>query len=678
MRSGISRIAFAVLFCLLGVTGFSQTFRGGITGTVSDASGASIAGVTVQAVSSGTGLRRETTTTSAGEFAFQDLPLGQYLVTATQSGFDQLKVDKVEVEVGKVTSLRLTLKVASQSQTVEVAATAVNIDVDTSTLNEVIPSKAVQDMPLNGRDFTQLVKLAPGVNGAGSINGARLAQNNWQIDGADNNDLWHNSAAVNQGGVSGIAGTLLPIDAIDQFSIQSNANAEAGRNGGGSINMVIKSGSNALHGSLYYFNRNDALAANTPFAPAGTPKPKLKNNQFGGSVGGPVVKDKLFFFLTYERQKFIVGNGTGATEPSAAWVSQATAVLQQANVPVNSATQNVLSFWPARGRNGAAASPNFFGSDNSVDYSDNGIGKVDYLINSKNNLAFRYFVGTGAQTAPAGSPYHEYYQVAPSRMQNYSLVFNSVITPKLVNQLLLGVNYFKQTFNDFDTSFNPVSAGLNTGVTSPTLLGAPNITINGFDAIGLTPPLGRIDTTGHINETLSYVTGHHQLRFGGEYRRARLDVFYQRNARGTFTFDGTQGPWAKSATISDNVKSLADYLAGDVSSSSLQVGHMQDNYYMNAGSLFAQDTFKITPNFTLNYGVRWEYFGPFFDTTNQISVFIPSKGGIVFPGRPLGSTPSIRRAGTTLRRVWDSRTRQERATEWSSAGGGASSTIRRT
>jgi hypothetical protein len=584
-----------------------------------------------------TGLKRDTTTTPAGEFAFQDLQLGDYEVSASQSGFDQLKVEKVAVEVGKITNLRLTLKIASQSQAVEVAATAVNIDVDNSTLNEVIPDKAVQDMPLNGRDFTQLVKLAPGVNGAGSINGARIAQNNWQIDGADNNDLWHNSAAINQGGVSGVAGTLLPIDAIDQFSVQSNANAESGRNGGGSINMVIKSGTNSLHGSLYYFNRNDALAANTPFAPAGSPKPKLKNNQFGGSVGGPIVKDKLFFFLTYERQKFIVGNGNGATEPSAAWVAEATAVLQQYNVPVNSATLNVLSFWPARGRTGPATSPNFFSTDDSNNYSDNGIGKIDYQINDKNSLAFRYFVGTGAQTAPVGSPYHEYYQVAPSRMQNYSLVLNSVITTKLVNQLLLGVNYFKQTFNDFDTGFNPVAAGLNTGVTSQTLLGSPDISISGFDEIGLTPPLGRIDTTGHITESLSYLTGRHQLRFGGEYRRARLDVFYARNARGTFTFDGTQGPWANNASISDNVKSLADYLAGDVSSSSIQVGHLQDNYYMNAGSLFAQDTFKFSRNLTFNFGLRWEYFGPFYDTTHQISTFVASKGGIVFPGQGIGS-----------------------------------------
>ncbi len=629
-------LAIAALMVLLSAVSYSQTFRGGIAGTIVDASGGAIAGATVQASNPATGLKRETQTTSAGEFNFQDLPPGLYDVTVTQAGFDRIRYEKVAVEVGKVSTVKATLKVASQTQTVEVAAAAVTIDSETSTINQVIPNKAVQDMPLNGRDFTQLVKLAPGVNGAGSINGTRTMQNNWQIDGADNNDAWHNAAAVNQGGVSGVAGTLLPIDAIDQFSVQTNANAEAGRNGGGSINMVIKSGTNQIHGSLYYFNRNDALAANTPFAPAGSSKPKLKNNQFGGSVGGAIIKDKLFYFATYERQKFIVGNGNSNTEPSDAWVQQAQAVMNRYGVPVNPVSTALLSFWPQRGRTGPATTNNFFSSDNSNNYSDNGIAKIDYVINSKNNLAFRWFAGTGAQTAPVGSAFVDYYQVAPSRMQNYSLVLNSVITNKLVSQTLFGVNYFKQTFNDFNTGFNPVAAGLNTGVTNPGLTGSPDIAISGFDEIGLTPPLGRIDTTGHITETASYTSGKHQLRFGGEYRRAVLDVFYQRNARGTFSFDGTQGPWANDATVSNNLKSLSDFLAGKVSSSTIQVGQMQDVYYMNSWSWFVADTYKLNRKLTLNYGVRHEYFGPFYDHDNRFSVFLPNKG-ITFLNEGLGS-----------------------------------------
>ena len=630
------RFATTIMLLSAALPAIGQTFRGAVTGSVADATGAVIAGANVKLVSSATGLSREIPTTASGDFVFQDLPPGTYTLTISQAGFQTVRVENVEVEVGRVSSVAVKLNVAQQATAVEVTATAGALETDSSALNAVIPSRAVQDVPLNGRDFTQLVKLVPGVNGAGSLNGGRIDQKNWQIDGADNNDLWHNSVSVNQGGVSGVAGTLLPIDAIDQFSIQSHGAAETGRNAG-SINMVIKSGTNDLHGSLYYFNRNDALAARTPFAPTGSATPKLKNNQFGGSVGGPVIRNKLFYFLTYERQKFLIGNQTGATEPSAAWVNLATAVLNRYNVSVNSATLNVLSFWPARGRTGPAASPNFFSTDNSDNYSDNGIGKIDYLINDKHNVAFRYFVGTGQQTAPVGSPYHEYYQVAPSRMHNFSLVYNWVITPKLVNQVLAGVNYFKQVFVDFDTSFNPVANGLNTGVTNPTLLGAPDILISGFDEIGLTPPLGRIDTTGHLNETLTYTTGPHQFRFGGEYRRSRGDIFYNRNGRGAFTFDGSQGPWGNDTTVPDNVKSLADYLAGFVQSSSIALGDQQRDYYANDFNWFAQDAWKVFRSFTLNLGVRWDYFAPFHDPTNRISTFIPSLGGIVYTGHGIDS-----------------------------------------
>ena len=620
----------AVFFCCIGAVN-GQTFRGSINGSVSDPSGAAIAGAAVKAANIATGLTREALSSSAGEFSFQDLPLGVYQLTATQAGFEVKKIDNINVEVSKISTVPIVLGVATQASTVEISASNVNVETTTVTLATVIPTKAVQDIPLNGRDFTQLVKLAPGVNGAGSINGTRLSSNNWQIDGADNNDLWHNSAAVNQGGVSGVAGTLLPIEAIDQFSVTTNGTAEFGRNGGGSVNMVIKSGTNALHGSLYYFNRNDALSAETPFAPAGTPKPKLKNNQFGGSVGGPIIHNKTFFFLTYERQKLIVGNGNSGTEPSAAYVDSATALLNANHIAVNPVATNLLSFWPARGRTGPAAPFNFFSSDDSVDYSDNGIAKIDHTFNQNHSLSARWFVGTGSQTAPVGSPYHEYYQVAPSRMQNYSVVYNAVLSPRIVNQLLLGVNYFKQTFNDFETGYNPVALGLNTGNTNATLLGAPNINVNGFDSVGLTPPLGRIDTTGHLLNTLTYTLGRHQLRAGMEFRRSRGDVFYQRNKRGTFNFDGSQGPWANDPGVSDSTKALADFLAGYVQSSSITRGNLQRNYYANLYMAFVQDTFQVNPHLNLNYGVNWVYQSPYSDPTNRISTFIPGRG-IVFTG----------------------------------------------
>ncbi len=561
--------AAAFLAVALSVATMAQTFRGAISGTVTDQTGAALSGAKIKVENDATGLTRELTAGSNGDYAFQDLPLGKYTVTVSQTGFQTLRVANLNVAVGSVTALPVKLEVARQAMSVEVVSAPVALETESTALNSVVNNTAVQNAPLNGRDFRQLINLAPGVNGAGSLNGGRSDQTNWQIDGADNNDLWHNSVAVNQGGVGGIPGPYCR----STPSTNSRCKAAATRNPDATAPGQSTSSSSRARTRftvrLYYFNRNDALAEPNPFTPVGKAKGKLKNNQFGGSLGGPIVKNKLFYFLTYERQKLIIGNNSGALEPSPAWVSLAQGVLSRFNVPVNPVSLNLLSFWPAQGRTGPATNPNAFANDNSDNYSDNVIGKIDYNINDKNTLAFRYFVGTGKQTAPVGSPYSpfaNYFQIAPSRMHNFSLVHNAVITPRIVNQLVAGVNYFKQVFIDADTSFNPIAAGLNTGVTNPTLIGSPDITVGGFDELGPTPPLGRIDTTGHLTDTVTYTAGAHQLRFGGEYRRSRGDVFYQRNGRGTFAFDGSQGPWSTDRTLDGNTKALADFLAGYVQS----------------------------------------------------------------------------------------------------------------
>ncbi len=607
-----------------------QTFRGGVSGSVLDQSGATVANASVKLVGTDTGLTRTVQTTNAGEFNFQDLPLGKYSLTIQQSGFRPEQINAINVEAGKIFNLQAKLSVATQAMAVEVSAASVAIETTSSALTSVIPTKAILDVPLNGRDFTQLLKLNPGTNAAGSVNGTRTNGINWQIDGADNNDQWHNSAAVNQGGVSGIAGTILPIDAIDEFSLQTNNNAEQGRNSGGTLNLIIKSGTNDFHGSLYYFNRNEFLAARNWFTPATSPVQELRNNQEGGSLGGPIWRNHTFFFLTYEQQNFVAGNTAQGTAPSQAWVSQSEQVLARKGVPVNPVSLNLInSLWPANSLTGPATQNNFFSSANNISDSYNGIVKIDHIFNERNNIAFRYFGGTGSQTQDVGSAIPYYYQVAPSRMHNFSLVYNEVLSPKFVAQTLVGINYFKQVFNDANSGFNIPALGLNTGVTDPSLYGSPDIAISGFDEIGLTPHLGRIDTTGHIDETFTYTAGSHQLRFGGEFRRSRLDVFYDRNKRGAFTFDGSQGNWG---TGNASLDSLSDFLAGYVApnNATITYGDLQRDYYLNGASMFFQDSWKVRPNLTLNYGLNWTFQTPITDPTGRISTFIPSKGGITY------------------------------------------------
>ena len=314
-------VLWTTLMLLLVATSlFSQTFRGAINGSVTDASGAVVNGATVKATNTGTGVAITSVTTSDGQFAFQDLPLGTYKIEVTMSGFRPAAVDNVAVTAGGAYTLPVKLSPAGAGTTVvEVSAASLTLDTTTAAQDNILTTEAVQDVPMNGRDFTQFAAVQPGyggysVGGFGSLNGTRANQMNWQIDGVDNNDFWHNIPAVNQGGVSGIAGIIMPLDAIDEFAAQTNSNAEGGRNAGGIVNVVLKSGANGIHGSAYYFNRNTAFGAATPFFnpssfPAGVPtkKPPLRNENYGFSLGGPIIKDKTFWFITFEKQKYTIG-----------------------------------------------------------------------------------------------------------------------------------------------------------------------------------------------------------------------------------------------------------------------------------------------------------------------------------------------------------------------------------
>jgi len=628
----VTRLLLISLFVLTALG--AQTFRGAIAGVVIDASDAAIPEAIVQAVNKATGLTRSTITTASGDFLIPDLPLGLYTVTVTKQGFQTLKTDNLEVAVSRTTNLTAKLSVAQQASIVEVNASAAAIETTSSTLAGVVGPRMVQDLPMNGRDFRQMIKLTPGVSPASSsVNGMRTSGNNYQIDGADNNDAFHNTSAVNQGGVSGIAGTLLPVEAIDQFSVVTNASADFGRNGGSNVNLVIKSGTNAFHGSAYYFNRNEYFSSYSPFQnPAADKKRVMRNDQWGFSAGGPMVKNKLFFFTTFEGQKAIAALSLRSTHPSTAWVEQARGVLARYGVTASPVAANLLNFWPSRYNNLPATVNNFVAGDQNDYDSYNGIVKLDYAISSNHSLSARYFGGTGKQAALVADavPYREFFQVAPSRMHNYAVNLSSTLSPRMVNQVLLGANYFLQVFNDADISYNPIAAGLNTGVPqNGSLAGSPTLRITNFTGASATQPLGRIDTTGHITDNLAWTVGKHQLKIGGEYRRSHFDIFYDTNKRGSFTFDGTRGPWAADASVSAPLRSLADFMAGYLTGNSgatIVRGQLQRDYRMNNFDWWVHDNVQLTQKFNLNFGVRWSYVGPLYDTRSSITAFRPGRG----------------------------------------------------
>lgn len=658
MKSFPSRICVALMALLftMACTMSGQTYRGGVAGAVQDSTGAAVPHAKMTLTGTDTGYQRTMESTTSGDYSFQDLPLGVYSLEVTGTGFQATKVDKITVRPGQVYSLDVKLGVASSTEQVEVSAAAIALDTVSSTNNSVVNEKAVSDIPLNGRDFTQLIKIVPGYNGAGSINGARTNQNNYQIDGADNNDIWQNGAAANQSGVNGIAGVTLPIDAIDQFNVQSNGNAEAGRNAGSLISLAIKTGTNKFHGTGYYFNRNEFFSARSPFLTSAR-KAKLRNIQFGGSLGGPIIKDKLFFFVNYERQKFVIGNTAPATEPTTAYVAAGTALLQKHGIPVNPLSLNLLSLWPQGNKpTGPAQVSNFFDGRPQTGYSDNAIGNLNYQITSRQTLRAQAFVGTGRQVAPVGANVYDYYQVAPDITQNFSLSHNWAVTQHLSNQLLGAVGVFNQTFNDAVHNQNIPALGLNTGVNNSSLFGAPSINLTGLDPIGITQPLGRKDYTGHITEVATLVSGKHQYRFGGEYRRNYMDLQYQRNVRGTFNFNGTATSNANvqallpagatrydnDTTVNSDIRVMADYLAGYVASSSFTQGVLRRGIYQNTFAVFGQDQFQVSSILTLNYGLRYEYNAP-ITSNGQLSVFRPGMAGadafgLVIAGGPTGIT----------------------------------------
>jgi hypothetical protein len=641
------RIGAAFLLLSLTIVAYGQTFRGALSGAVTDSTGAALPGATVKLDNPSTGLSRSAITAETGDFFFADLPLGAYTLTVALPGFESRKVDKVEVAVSKTTNINVQLGVAKQEQIIEVSAAAVNLETTSSDLSAVVNTKEVQELPINGRDFRQMIKLSPGVTSSASpsVNGARTTSNNYQIDGADNNDaMFGGFPAQNQPGVAGIPGGLVPVDAIDQFSVQTNAGADMGRNAGANINMVIKSGTNDLHGTVYFFNRNEDLASPAPTLAPGSRPQEIRNNQPGFSLGAPIRKNKDFFFVAGEIQLAIAGESILDTSPSAAWLQSAQAVLAKYNVPVNPVSMNLLTIYPAISRTGPATTNNYLAQQLNTYNSYNAIIRIDHRFTDIHSISARYMGSTGTQIADVGSHFRDFFQAAPMHVHNFSVVENSIFSPKMVNQLTLATNYFLQTFQDNNLNFNPIGMGLNTGSTQ---IGAPTINITGFDYVGATQPAGRIDTTGHITDNLSYTAGRHQLKFGGEYRRSVLDVAYFNNVRGTFNFDGTRGPWSGDSTVSNTLKALSDFLAGEPTNSSgatIARGAPEPLFLINSLVWWAHDNFQVNSDLNLNFGIRWDYDGVLHDKDGVLANFFPGEGFVnrqLYPGDLKDYSPRI-------------------------------------
>ncbi|MFZ0813892.1 MAG: carboxypeptidase-like regulatory domain-containing protein, partial [Candidatus Sulfotelmatobacter sp.] len=314
MRSGT---AIKVLFAILTSIAFlsAQTYQGRILGTVTDSSGAVVANAKVTVTNVATNVSRTLMTNNAGEYTAPDLDPGTYAVSAEAAGFKKTRSNSVILEVARDAQVNLRLQPGAVTETVEVSADEALLDTTDSTLNGVVGNKAINELPLEGRDFQNLLPLHPGVQrtpGGGfqsiTSNGNRPDENNFFIDGATDNDVYYGESVVNEAGIQGTPASFLPLDAIQEFNTQESPSAEYGDKPGVVMNLGLKSGTNDIHGSAYYFTRNSAFDARNYFDPAPQKASALIMHEFGVSIGGPIKKDKWFYFVNYEGIRDKVGN----------------------------------------------------------------------------------------------------------------------------------------------------------------------------------------------------------------------------------------------------------------------------------------------------------------------------------------------------------------------------------
>src|SRR5579872_3045159 len=658
-----------LLFVLLAVVSLSaQTFRGTILGTVTDPSGAVVTGAKVTVRNVATGLERSTDTSADGSYSIPELPIGTYDVTVTQTGFQTYVTKGVTVDVASQRRVDAAMKAGQVSTRVEVSADQLPlVETTNNTLGGVLTQNDVKDLPINGRDYTKLIFLNPGVAGSPdqitdspgsfgefSMNGARGRSNNYLLDGTDMNDGYRNDPAINQGGVFATPSAILPIDAVNEMRVLSNFEAEYGRNGGAVVNIVTRSGSNQLHGSAFEYFRNSALDARNFFDVAPAPKAPFHNNQFGGAIGGPIVKDKTFFFLDYEGQREKVGVVSLACVPTRALIQEKTAVAAASPAGLSSVGQNIVNFWPHNPANyipgiistdagcfsGTNFAPDYTAIAPSLNNLSSFIAKIDHSFSRRNSISGRYFFGDSTQQFPlalnaTGGQLPGFDTVTPTRVQLVSISLVSVLSPTRVNELRYGWNRFAEGFFPQDRNFNPNSIGFcNVPVTFgtcdssglPIIILSPNATGGAgfFSQLGATSgdPRQRVDTNNQLIDSLSWKINKHDIKFGGEYHRTSVEQRFDKYSRGRIRFDSLENLLQMMPQLpSESGFGLFDY-----------TGDTLRHTYQNGFGFYFQDAYHVTPHVVFNYGLRWDYYGVVAERNHLFSDFIPSTGQLQMVG----------------------------------------------
>ena len=595
----LRKIAFSprmlfLLVLLLAATAFAQT-TAKILGSVSDASGAAIVGAKVIVKNSALGIERTTQTNSTGGYEVAALPPGTYTVQVEMNGFETQLAKNVVADVSNNVVQNFGLKVASTSEVVTVEATAPLIESTTMTVGSTINQRTVQELPLNGRHFVDLALLIPGTvtapqngfltaplrgQGAFAVNTAGMREDavNWMVNGINLNDMSQNQV------------TFQPtINTVSEFKVDNSTySAEYGRNAGAIVTIASRTGTNAFHGELYDYVRNNVFDARNAFNPrlnANTGAPiaqsPFKRNQFGGDIGGPIFKDKTFFFATYEGERHRQGLTTSAPVFSAAQLTQIAA-------SPNATVKALAALVP--GSNGIVnGGPGFLGSATAPVNIDQGTIDIQHNFSDRDRIHGYYVYQHDLRQEPTqGATIPGFGDTREGHRQVFTFGESHVFSSSLVNEVNLGVNRILITFTPNNLT-NPASLGLGSTL-GPNETFMPTIAITGGPTFGDERgfPQGRGDTTSVIADNLSYVVGRHSLKFGTEFRDFR-------NAN----FNGDPGQLV--------FNSVTDFINGQVDSSARTIGNVANRIGENALDFYAMDSFKFKPYLTLELGLRYAW-----------------------------------------------------------------------
>jgi outer membrane receptor protein involved in Fe transport len=669
---------------------FAQKITGDISGTITDASGAAVTGATVRAENAATGAKATATTNETGFYRIPDLSTGTYRLTVEAAGFKTMS-RQATVDIALVTQANFSLQIGSKTETVEVQDVAPLVETSEDRLSTLFVQREVQDLPNNGGDFNNLLDGVPGVQrspGGGfqslNINGQRATSNNFAVDGIPNNDRYYGESSLGQAAISGTAAALIPLDGISEFNVQSNPGVEYGVKGGSVINIGLKSGTNDFHGNVFWYRHTDAFDARNYFATSTTP---FRLNQFGASGGGPIKKDKTFFYVSFQGFHLKDSFPAQVTLPTQAQIADATSCVTTGVNPntsgtigadgnpwtsclntgpgpgsdqiygtaddgtVNSIGSALLSFIPT-----STTGTSDIAANNTLDLNNFHV-KVDHQFNEKHRLSVKYLFGDSLQSQPAAAGVPQsvgplatnanmWNSVAPTRAQLAGLNYTWTISSTKVLESRFGYQRFSQRIG-VNNNIDPNALGLNTGPlgsgpNDKENLGVPAVYYLGYFGAGGYAVVGGIqgypivtrpDASYDWQEHFTMIKGNHTIKVGGQYQdaytksrrdRARSNLsFYSYGFSYCASYGACPSQFAGESQ-SNPVAALNEILLGLAEDSGRSFGVTERHIFQKSLGLYVQDSWKVKPNFTLEAGVRWDVAGALGEHDDLGSNFLPN------------------------------------------------------